>query len=165
MDPMLDQILRTISNLNDLIPKLQKVGTSDANKSAQDVQPRTQTLMGVHDEIAELKAHYDAHKTLQPDQTKKLQECFKKVEAECSKAVMEQNKLKKTILKPDKKVNTGKKPDKSKPNPKPKGSGKTGEEGSGEGDDSENEYSPPPPKVAPKKPKAKAKSGAGGKKK
>ena len=39
--------------------------TNNQLRSAQDVQTRTQTLMGLHDEIAELKAHYDAHKTLQ----------------------------------------------------------------------------------------------------
>eukprot|EP00435_Cladocopium_sp_Y103_P007433 s1445_g2.t1 len=159
VDTMLGQILRTVSNLNALIPKLEKLGTPDANKSAKDVRTRTSTLMTLHDEIAELKAHYDAHKTLTPEETKKLQDHFKKVEAECSKAVMEQNKLKKTTLKPEKKPAT-----KAKSKSKPRGAGKAGE-GSGVGEDSEDEHSPPPPQVVPRRPKAKAKSGAGSKKK
>lgn len=159
VDTMLGQILRTVSNLNALIPKLEKLGTPDANKSAKDVRTRTSTLMTLHDEIAELKAHYDAHKTLTPEETKKLQDHFKKVEAECSKAVMEQNKLKKTTLKPEKKPATN-----AKSKSKPRGAGKTGE-GSGVGEDSDGEHSPPPPQVVPRRPKAKAKSGAGSKKK
>ncbi|CAE7221698.1 unnamed protein product, partial [Symbiodinium necroappetens] len=61
---VLDQLLKTVGKLQKLSPKVEKVKTEDAKKSVADLASTIQKLMELHDAIAEIKSHYNGHKTM-----------------------------------------------------------------------------------------------------
>ncbi|CAE7246231.1 unnamed protein product, partial [Symbiodinium sp. CCMP2456] len=157
---VMTNILRTQGKMDDLCKKLRDLGSEDAKKSETTIKKHVAEIMKLHDQMADVKSYFDGHGAMSPEKTSELQKLVQAVETACSRAVMEDTKLKRTLLRP--KTSQTKPPQEAVPaksggkGPSSKGGGKSKAKASMADLQWDGTVDPPPAKRSKSGPAAKA---------
>lgn len=110
-------LLKVQTRMETARDKLKELKCKESQESMSKLEKFRTNLMKYHDELADLKSFFDGHledESFDEKKTKELRNVIQKIEVESSRALMEDTKLKKTLLKPQR----------STRNPTPKAKGK-----------------------------------------